>query len=145
MLNHDKKIELIKLNKANPAIEFRLNAEDSYMLIKSVSVTSKTNNEHRWANFITKFKLAAEFKYIVVVDAESRFIDERKSFQIQFPPNINQVQPIFRLNLLIKNETFTIGSNPEKKWYQSLNLELKDIENFDDEYTFDFVIEKFKM
>jgi hypothetical protein len=36
-------MDLIKLNKENPEIEFQLNAEDSYLLIQSIFVTSQIN------------------------------------------------------------------------------------------------------
>lgn len=127
-------------------MEFQLNSEDSYLLIQSVCVTSNTNTGNQWTNFISKVKLTAELKYIVFVDPEGRFTDERK---IQFPINLlldlYPVQPVFHLNALIKNETFTLGINPERKFYQTLKLKLQDTENLDENYTLAFNIEKFKI
>ena len=139
-------MDSIKLNKENPEIEFKLNSEDSYLLIQSVYVTSQKDGENQWTNFISKVKLTAELKYVVFVDPEERFIDEReKQFPIQLIPDLNQVQPVFHLNTLIKNETFTLGINPDRKFYSTLKLELQHIDNLDDDYTLEFHIEKFQI
>ena len=139
-------MEQIKLNKENPEMEFKLNSKDSFLLIHSVTVTSQKNFENEWTNFISKVKLTAELKYVVFDDQQGRFIDERKN---QFPINLlvypYQVQPIFQLNMLIKNETFTKGINPDLKFYSTLKLELKDYENLDSNHTLEFNIEKFKI
>ena len=139
-------MEQIKLNKKNPKIEFKLNSEDSYLLIHSVFLTSQKNFQNEWINFISKVKLTAELRYVVFVDSEGRYIDERKKqFPIPFLPDLYQIQPIFHLNTLIKNEAFNLGINPERKFYQTLKLELHDLENLDDEYTLEFKIEKFNI
>jgi hypothetical protein len=139
-------LEQIKLKKENPEMEFKLNSEDSYLLIHSVFVTSQKNFEHEWTNFISKIKLTAELRYVVFVDPEGRFIDERKKqFPIHFLPDLNQIQPIFNLKALIRNETFTLGINPERKFYRTLKLELQDVENLNEDYTLEFNIEKFNI
>jgi hypothetical protein len=139
-------LEQIKLNKENPEMEFKLNSKDSFLLIHSVFVTSQKNFENEWTNFISKVKLTAELKYVVFDDQQGRFIDERKN---QFPINLlvdpYQVQPIFQLNMLIKNETFTKGINPDLKFYSILKLEIKDYENPDSVHTLLLNIEKFKI
>jgi len=139
-------MEQIKLNKENPEMEFKLNSKDSYLLIHSVFVTSQKNLKNEWTNFISKVKLSAELKYVVFVDPEGRFIDDRKKeFPIPIIPDLNQVQPIFHLNILIKNETFTVGINTERKFYRTLKLELLDVEHLDEDYTLEFNIEKFNI
>ncbi len=139
-------MEQIKLNKENPKLEFKLNSEDSYLLIQSISLTSQKDGENQWTNFISKVKLTAELKYIVFVDPEKRFIDDRKKqFPIHLIPDLNQVQPVFHLNALIKNEAFTFGINQERKFYRTLKLELQDIEKLDDDYTLELNIEKFQI
>ena len=139
-------MEQIKLNKENPELEFKLNSEDSSLLIHSAFVTSQKNFENEWTIFISKVKLTAELKYVVFDDQQGRFIDERKN---QFPINLlvdpYQVQPIFHLNTLIRNETFTKGINPDLKFYSILKLELQDVENLDEDYTLEFNIEKFNI
>jgi hypothetical protein len=139
-------LEQIKLNKENTEMEFKLNSKDSFLLIHSVFVTSQKNFENEWTNFISKVKLTAELKYVVFDDQQGRFIDERKN---QFPINLlvdpYQVQPIFQLNMLIKNETFTKGINPDLKFYSILKLEIKDYENPDSVHTLLLNIEKFKI
>lgn len=139
-------MEQIKLNKENPEMEFKLNSKDSYLLIHSVFVTSQKDFENEWTNFISKVNLTAELKYVVFDDQQGRFIDERK---IQFPINLlvdpYQVQPIFHLNTLIKNETFTKGINPDLKVYSILKLEIKDYEYQDSDHTLVLNIEKFKI
>ena len=143
---HDAKLEQLNLNKSNPEIEFKLNSEDSYLLFHSVSVTSEKNIENKWTNFISKVKLTAELKYIIFDDHQGRFIDERKKqFPIHFIPDVYQVQPVFHLNTLIKNETFTLGTNHERNFYKTLKLELQDFEELNDNYSLEFNIEKFKI
>jgi len=139
-------MEQIKLNNENPEMEFKLNSKDSYLLIHSVFVTSQKNLKNEWTNFISKVKLSAELKYVVFVDPEGRFIDDRKKeFPIPIIPDLNQVQPIFHLNILIKNETFTVGINTERKFYRTLKLELLDVEHLDEDYSLEFNIEKFNI
>ena len=132
----------IKLkNKEIPELEFKLNFEYSYLLMHSAFVTSQKNFENEWTNFISKVKLTAALKYVVFVDPEGRFIDDRiKQSPIHFIPDLYQVQPVFHLNTLIKNETFTVGINPERKFYRTLKLELQDVENLDEDYTLEFNI-----
>ena len=139
-------MEQIKLNKENPEMEFILNSKDSYLLIHSVFVTSQKNFENEWTNFISKVKLTAELRYVVFVDPEGRFIDDRKKqFPIHLLTDPYQVQPVFQLNKLIKNETLTLGINPERKFYRTLKLELQDVENLDEDYSLEFNIEKFNI
>jgi hypothetical protein len=139
-------LEQIKLNKENPKLEFKLNSEDSYILLHSVLVTTQKNFENEWTNFISKVKLTAELKYVVFDDLEGRFIDERsKQFPIHLLTDPYQVQPVFQLNKLIKNETLTLGINPERKFYRILKLELQDVENLDEDYSLEFNIEKFNL
>ena len=127
-------------------MEFKLNSKDSYLLIHSVFVTSQKNFENEWTNFISKVKLTAELRYVVFVDPEGRFIDDRKKqFPIHFIPDLYQVQPVFHLNTLIKNETFTLGVNSEQKFYRTLKLELQDVENLNGDCTLAFNIEKFNI
>ena len=145
-MHHNIRLEQIKLNKENPELEFKLNSEDSSLLIHSAFVTSKKNFENEWTNFISKVKLTAELKYVVFDDQQGCFIDERKNqFPIHLLVDPYQVQPIFQLNKLIKNETIKIGINTDLKFYRTLKLELKDYENLDSNHTLEFNIEKFKI
>ena len=139
-------MEQIKLNKENPELEFKLNSEDSSLLIHSAFVTSQKNFENEWTNFISKVKLTAELKYVVFNAQQGCFIDERKNqFPIHLLVDPYQVQPVFHLNTLIKNEIFTLGINPERKFYRILKLELQDVENLDEDYSLEFNIEKFNI
>ena len=139
-------MEQIKLNKDNPELEFKLNSEDSSLLIHSAFVTSQKNFENEWTNFILKVKLTAELRHVVFVDPEGRFVDDRiKQFPIHLLVDPYQVQPIFQLNKLIKNETFTLGINPERKFYRILKLKLQDVEYLNEDYSLEFNIEKFNM
>lgn len=127
-------------------MEFKLNSENSYLLIQSIFVTSQKSFETDWKNFISKVKLIAELSYVVFIDQEGRFMDDRKKqFPIHFIPDLYQVQPVFHLNTLIKNETFTLGVNSEQKFYRTLKLELQDVENLNGDYTLAFNIEKFNI
>jgi hypothetical protein len=139
-------LEQIKLNKENPELEFKLNSEESYFLIKRVCITTEKNVENQWSNFISKVKLTSELRYVVFDDQQGRFIDERrKQFPIHLLTDPYQVQPVFQLNKLIKNEILTLGINPERKFYQTLKLELQDVENLDEDYSLEFNIEKFNI
>ena len=75
-------MEQIKLNKKNPELEFKMNSEESYLLIHSAYVRSQKNFENECTNFISMVKLTAELKYVVFDDQQGCFIDERKN---QFP------------------------------------------------------------
>jgi hypothetical protein len=139
-------MEIIILNKENPEMEFKLNSKDSYLLIHSVVVTCQKKFEKEWTNFISKVILAAILRYDVFDDQQERFIDERsKQFPIHLPTDPYQVQSVFYLNTLIKNETFTLGVNPEQKFYRTLKLELQDVEILDEDYSLEFKIEKFNI
>lgn len=139
-------MDLIKLNKENPEIEFQLNAEDSYLLIQSIFVTSQINTGNQLSDFISKVNLSAELKYVIYNQSEKRFIDERKEqFKIPLPRDPNQNQPVFPINKLIKNDTFTLGINPARKFYNILKLELQNVENLDENYNIEINIEKCKM
>lgn len=139
-------MEQIKLNTENTEIELQLTSDLSYILIQSVSVTSPKNSENQWTNFIAQVELMAELKYVVFVDSEKRFIDERKE---QFPIHLlidpYQVEPVFQLNKLIRNEVFTLGINPERKFYNMMKLKLNYVENLYENYTLKFNIEKFRI
>ncbi len=127
-------------------MEFILNSEDSYLLIHSVFLRSQKNFEKEWTNFISRVKLTAELRYVVFDDQQRRFIDERrKQFPIHLLIDSYQVQPVFQVNKLIKNETLTLGINPEKKLHQTLKLELHDVENLEKCYSLEFNIEKFNI
>jgi hypothetical protein len=142
----DTRLEQIKLNKEIPKIEFKLNSEDSYLHIQSVYVTAKNNSASQWSNFISNVQLTAELKYVSFDDQQERFVDERrKQFPIHLVTDPFQAQPLFQLNKLIKNETFTLGINLEQKFYQTLKLDLQDVENLDEDYTLEFNIEKFNI
>lgn len=139
-------MEQIKLNKENPEMEFKLNSKDSYLLIHSVFVRFQNNFENEWTNFISKVKLTAELRDVVFIDPEERFNENRKKqFPIHFIPGLYQDQPVFHLNTLIKNETFTLGVNPEQKFYRTLKLEIQDFESLDEDYSLEFNIEKFNI
>ena len=139
-------MEQIKLNKENPVIQFKLNSEDSYLLIQSIFVTSQKSFETEWKNFISNVKLIAELSYVVFIDQEGQFMDDRKKqFPIHLIPDLNQVQPVFHLNTLIKNETFSLAVNSKQKFYRTLKLELQDVENLDEDYSLAFNIEKFNI
>ncbi len=139
-------MEQIKLNKESPEMEFKLNSENSYLLIHSVFVRSQKNFEKEWTNFISRVKLTAELRYVVFDDQQGRFIDERgKQFPIYLLTDPYQLQSVFKVNKLIKNETLTLGINAERKFYGTLKLELHDVENIEEYYSLQFNIEKFNI
>ena len=134
------------LFRSNPKVEFKLNSEDSKILIQSVCVTFQNNSENQWSNFISKVNLSAELEYVVFDDQRGRLIDERrKKIQIHLLTNPYQVQPVFQLNKLLKNETFTLGVNKERKFYKTMKLELQEVENINEDFTLEFNIEKYKV
>jgi len=136
----------INLNSENPEIEFTLNAGDSHLLIQSIYLTSKNYKGNQWTNFISKIQLTAELKFVVFDVPELRFIDARKE---QFPIHLlidpYQIQPVFHVNILIQNETFTLGIDPERKFYNILKLAIQNVEHLDDDYNLAFNIEKFRI
>lgn len=127
-------------------MEFQLNSEDSFMLIHSVSILPFSNEDKQWINFIDKIELTAGLKYDIFEDNSGTFIDERKNeFPIHLVPGIFQIQPVFQVNLLIKNETFTLGIGTEQKYYQKLIFELHHFEELQNDFTLEFKFEKFKL
>jgi len=44
------KMNVNKLNKENPTIEFNLTAEDSYLLIKSVCIPTNKDFSYQWGS-----------------------------------------------------------------------------------------------
>lgn len=139
-------MEKIKLNKEISEIEFKLNSADSYVLLHNVAVISPDNIKNEWTNFISKVKLTAEFKYVVFDDSQQRFIDIR---EIQYPIHLivdpYQVQPIFQLDRLLKNETFNLGVNVNLKYFSKLKLKLQEVENLDNDFSLEFFIEKYRI
>ena len=133
----------IHLNKHNSVIEFTLNSTDSQLLIHSIYLISKTNTGDQWTNFISKVKLTAELKYDYFDDVKGQLINHKKAqFQIHLLIDPYQALPVFHLNKVIKNESFTVGRNAERKIYNKLKLELHDTEQLDGDYTLAFNIEK---
>ena len=136
----------ISLNTENPEIKFTLNAADSHLLIQNIRLISKNYKGNQWTNFISKIQLTAELKYVVFDVPKVRFIDERKE---QFPIHLlidpYEAEPVFHVNKLIKNELFTLGINPERKFYNILKLAVQNTEHLDDDYNLAFNIEKFKI
>lgn len=136
-------MEQIKLNKENPEITFKLNGEDSYLLIHSVCITSQNNFENEWTHFISTVNIIAELRYVVYDDPLGRHTDERKKqLPIHFHPDLHQIQPVFNLNSFIKNEPFSLGINKELMCYQTLKLALQNVEDLNEDYTIEFTIEK---
>jgi hypothetical protein len=136
----------INLNTENPEIEFILNAEDSHLLIQSIFLISKNNRGSQWANFISKLQLIAELKYVIFDVPEVRFIDERKE---QFPIHLLfdpcEDGPVFHVNKLIQNESFTLSTYPERKFYNILKLAIQNTEHLDNDFNWAFNVEKYKI
>ena len=136
----------INLNTENPEIEFTLHAGDSHLLIQSIFLTSKNDKGRQWTNFISKIQLTAELKYVVFDVPELLFIDERKE---QFPIHLLidpfEDRPVFHVNKLIKNDSFTLGIETERKFYNILKLAVQNTEHLDDDYNLEFNVEKFKI
>ena len=136
----------INLNTENPEIEFILNAEDSHLLIQSIFLTSKNNRGSQWANFISKLQLTAELKYVIFDVPEVQFIDEKKE---QFPIHLLfdpcEDRPVFHVNKLIQNESFTLSTYPERKFYNILKLAIQNTEHLDNDFNWVFNVEKYKI
>lgn len=136
-------MQQIHLNKQNSKIEFTLNSTDSQLLIHSIYLTSKTNTGDQWTNFISKVNLTAELKYDYFDDVKGQLNDHKKE---QFPIHLLidpcQSLPVFHLNKVVRNESFTAGRNADRKIYNKLKLELHNIEQLDGDYTLAINIEK---
>lgn len=131
------------LNKVNPKLEFRLNSDDSYLLIRNVSLLLPEKPDENWPELISKVTLLATLEYTVFVDSQGLFIDERnKQLIILLFPDLQNLETISNLNMLIKNETFRLGINSDQKFYQKLKIELNDMDELDGRYAFKFNIEK---
>jgi hypothetical protein len=71
--------------------------------------------------------------------------ERRKQFPIHLVIDPYQAQPLFQLNKIIKNEMLTVGVNLEPKFYQTLKLELQNIEKLDEDYTLELTIETYNI
>jgi len=105
-------LEQIILNTENPEVELEFTPE-SYLLIKSISITSLKN--------ISSIKLTAELKYV----DDGRFSDEIPIYLIT---ESHQVEPVFQLNKLLKNE---MGINQGRKFFNRLKLKFTCVEDDD--------------
>ena len=104
-------MEQIILNTENPEVELEFTPE-SYLLIKSISITSLKN--------ISSIKLTAELKYV-----DGGFSDEIPIYLIT---ESHQVEPVFQLNKLLKNE---MGINQGRKFFNRLKLKFTCVEDDD--------------
>jgi hypothetical protein len=129
------------LNKETPVATFKLTSENSYLLLKSVTLQPKATSIIDWKKIIEAIRLHVELRYSVYEDPNGKFIDDRTlEFPINLPVGINQMQPVFELNQRIENRTFTIGNNPEKKFYTSLKIELFGVDDIEEEFVLKFDI-----
>jgi hypothetical protein len=123
-----KVIDTFTLDREKPKIEFTLNSKDSFLLIENIHLITQKNENGYWKNIVSSIEINVVLKYIVYVDLEGRFIDDRtKEFSIPLMPELNQIQPIININRRITNETISIGWNPDKKFYTALIIELNEI------------------
>lgn len=130
------------LTKENPTKTFRLNAADSYLLIKCVHIAFNNHVSEHSDTHISNLTLSAEMHYFVYTNDEKGLTDERKhQFPVPILPDLYQHQPVVTLNKLIRNETFTFGQNSDDKFYETLQLELTDIHAFEKIHSLTFDIE----
>ncbi len=130
------------LSKQNPVKEFNLLSKDSYLKINSIFILTNDKKNFTWSEIANSIQITAELKYVVYIDPQGRFVDDRiKRIPIYLFTEPNQKQPIYNINRQIKNETFTVGINPEKKFYSFLTLKLN--ENINEQYSLRFIIEKY--
>ena len=135
-------MESFSLNKSNPSIVFSLKGSDSTLHIKQIALITTDELMNDLSSVISSFELRYELKYIVYVDPAGRFIDERtKSAPITITVDPYQKEPIFDIDQKIKNETFTLGINPNQKWYQTLKIEFNQLKPIEQEFEFKFFIE----
>jgi hypothetical protein len=139
-------IDTFTLDREKPKIEFTLNSKDSFLLIENIHLITQKNENGYWKNIVSSIEINVVLKYIVYVDLEGRFIDDRtKEFSIPLMPELHQIQPIININRRITNETLSIGWNPDKKFYTALIIELNEIIKIDAEYSLQFKVEKFNI
>ena len=136
------------LDNINTSKLLKLNALDSYIIIKSVAILINEPECKDWSNIVSSLSLSAELKYVVYIDPEGRFVDERiKQFPIHLVSVSEQNQSLFNFNInqRIDNEALTLGMNPVKKFYTSLKLELMEVQKINIPYALQFTFEKYKM
>ncbi|MBU3714208.1 MAG: hypothetical protein FGM46_04590 [Ferruginibacter sp.] len=137
-------MKLFILNKSRPAVFFSLNGQDSFLQIKKITLITKRDWGNSLTSIISSFELSYELSSMVY--KEGCIIDERKkSLPITISVSPNQTQPIFEMDLKIKNECFTIGSNPNQNHYETLRVEWKEIRSIPEEFELKFDTELYDM
>jgi len=126
-------MKTFSLDNTNAQISFKLNAIDSYIHINTIALITFGSTNKEWIKILPKLELTAELKYFVCADSNDIPIDIR-SFSIPIKIDPVQFQPIFNINRIIQNESFTIGNNPEKRSYSILKLELKETGTISEKY-----------
>ncbi|MCF6183176.1 MAG: hypothetical protein L3J56_00880 [Bacteroidales bacterium] len=135
-----------KLTNTNLVKRFLFDDEDSYFRIVRLSVHSlnRETDKLKLSEIISNFHLKVLLRYVVY--EHENYTDERiESFPIFFVKETNQIQPIFNLNTLIKNKTFTIGISIKKHFYNELTIELINKSGKDFDSCFNIEYEESKM
>jgi hypothetical protein len=134
------------LDRKNNQIELIMSSGESHLLIRRITLIIDDPFKNHWATIIASIQLSSELKYMVNSDLEGRFLDERTlQSSIDLSINPNQIQPVFEVNHLIHNENFTLGNNPETKFYTRLTLDLKEISQIAAQYKLMLEVQKHKI
>jgi hypothetical protein len=130
------------LNKNTNQKDFTFTSSESSLRIHRVSLSFEENSKSNWIEIISKLSLNVELKYVVYTDEAGRFVDERKIvIPINLSFNSDHLHPVFDINQVIKNETFTIGLNTEKKFYTDLKFKLTENSIVEENYSLQVQVE----
>lgn len=140
----NNEMEIINLNNQKSFREFTFLNIDSYLRIKKITVVPGTDTAINWQEIIPNLFLKIELRYIV--HQTNEFTDDRIiDYQINLTASPNQIHPIFEMDKYIRTQEFTLGSNPDKKYYTDLKITLVETESINESYSVQIEFERFKM
>ncbi len=120
------------LDNKNNTIKLTLESEKSKIIIKSVSVNFNETIKENWVVIIPKIKIEAELSFPIFIEQSNQIIDSRTlSTPVHLQIDPFQKSPTFNLNQQINNESFTIGINPELKYFNTLKIILQNTIDLD--------------
>ncbi|MCX8479282.1 MAG: hypothetical protein ORN56_05790 [Chitinophagales bacterium] len=125
-----------KLDNKNSILAFDLKSAESGLLIKSISIHTSENRSTQNFDFINQLRLTFELSYVVYKDPSGKNPDDirQETTPIKIHGNSNQLNGHFDLDLLIKNQEFTIGINPIPKFYSTLKIKLEEVSKIEFDY-----------
>ncbi len=124
------------LTKFTNQKDFKFMSAESSIRILRATLSLEEDTVFNWIELISKLSLNVELKYVVYKDPDGRFVEDRKiEIPINLTLNTDHLHPVFDINQVIKNETFTIGLHTERKFYTDLKFQLTENSYVEENYS----------